>query len=291
MAALPGQRRRHILSHIREHGAVRVSELADELGVASETIRRDLKVLDVDGSLVRTHGGALLPSDAAGVGGGFNGSGSADLPPAVAVHEAPFDARSRVAAAEKAAIAAEALTLLEPHQTIALDGSTTAAALARRLPSFPLTVVTNSLSVTTLLASQQHQATIICTGGTLNVPLAIFDGVLADEALDRLSIDVAFFSCRGIDLDRGFSDATDAAARFKRRLAEVAKRSVVLADHTKFSDLGAVIFAGPSDVDLLLTDAEVVGDARASLERAGLEVRTVPMVRPDGAPTPRVGRG
>ena len=289
MGILPGQRRRHILSHIREHGSVRVSELADELGVASETIRRDLKLLDVDGELVRTHGGALLPTGSAGQGHAAGNGQAADPVRTVAVHEFTFEARTQIATDEKAAIANEALKLLQPNQTIALDGSTTAAALAGRLPDFPLTVVTNSLGVTTLLARQQHPATIICTGGTLNAPLQIFDGVLADEALDHLNIDIAFFSCRGVDVSRGFSDATDAAARFKRRLVEVANRSVVLADHHKFGELGAVIFAAPTQVDLLITDAEVVGEAHASLERLGVDVRTAAMDRPVGATPPRIG--
>ena len=277
MPPLPGQRRRHILDAVQAHGVVRVSDLSSDLGVAAETIRRDLKQLDDDGRLIRTHGGALLPT-ALSVGERVDAAGGAGpAPEPVSTHQS-FQARRRLAAPEKETIAAAAAAHVRANMTIALDGSTTACALADRLPDVTLTVITNSLVITNLLAARAGGdgalpgLRVICTGGTLNPRLQSFDGVLADAALERLGIDVAFFSCRGIDPARGLSDPTDAAARFKRRLVELSRQSVVLADHSKFGAQGAVLFAAPDDVDVLITDTPPQPEAADAFRRAGVAV-------------------
>src|SRR5690606_10146630 len=109
-------------------------DLAGELVVAEETIRRDLKLLEREGVAIRTHGGAVPASTAK------NG-----VPPAFT--DLAFGERLSAMAPQKRAIAAEAARLIKTDHVIALDGSTTAWELARILPRHPLTVVTNSLVI------------------------------------------------------------------------------------------------------------------------------------------------
>jgi DeoR/GlpR family transcriptional regulator of sugar metabolism len=265
---IPDHRRRQILERLNKHGSVRVSDLAGELVVAEETIRRDLKLLEREGAAIRTHGGAIptSPTDNGearpGAGGLFT-----DL---------AFGERLSAMAPQKRAIAAEAARLIKTDNVIALDGSTTAWELARILPRHPLTVVTNSLVIINLLASR-GDVRIVCTGGRFNPTLQMFEGLLTHEALGRMNIDLAFFSCRGIDPHRGFSDPSEASAAYKRRLIELAETSVVLADHTKFDTRSAVILAGPGEVTRILTDAGVPAANLKPFEKLGVRCIRVPV--------------
>lgn len=253
--ALPDHRRRQILQRLSQDGSVRVSDLSRKMKVAEETIRRDLKLLDGEGVLVRTHGGAVPSAPRDGI--------PFDV-------DVSFGQRLTAKAKEKRAIAREAVKLIRPRQVIALDGSTTAWELARLLPRTPLTVVTNSLVITNLL-TQRPDVRIVCTGGHLDTALQIFEGLLADETLSRLNIDVAFFSCRGIDAKRGYSDPSEPSALYKKRLIELAEQSVLLADHTKFDARSMVYFATAGEINRIITDTGVPASALKPFEKLGVD--------------------
>ena len=188
-------RHQSILTRIHAGGVARVSELARELDVTEETIRRDLKALAGRGEVERVHGGAVAPQ-------------------AEPELELPFAQRHAAHAPAKRAIAAAAARTVKPGQVIALDPSTTACQLALLLPDAPLTVVTNSLVVCSVLA-EKPAIEVICTGGTLDPEARAFFGLATAEALEKLRVDRLFFSCRGVDLGggdeagRGLSETND----------------------------------------------------------------------------------
>jgi len=64
---LASSRRAHVLDALMRDGAVRISQLTDELGVASVTLRRDLVEMEKEGLLVRVHGGAVPTGDSASI--------------------------------------------------------------------------------------------------------------------------------------------------------------------------------------------------------------------------------
>lgn len=210
-----------------------MTDLARSLDVAEETIRRDLRSLSKRGKLVRTHGGALV-SDEAG--------------PAQAYHE-----RSQSQLAEKRAIAEVAAGLIEPGDVIALDASSSACELARALPEMPLTVVTNSLIVCSLL-SERSSIETVCTGGVLDTRSLAFVGMRAERTLGEFNIRRFFFSCLGIDAQRGISEENDRHAAVKLRAMESARSSVLLADSTKFGTASSVFYAGLEAIDVVITD-------------------------------------
>jgi DeoR/GlpR family transcriptional regulator of sugar metabolism len=254
---IPTHRRREILSRLASAGGVRVSHLATQLAVAEETIRRDLRLLEREGVAIRTHGGAVPAR-------------TQDLSHGQPVRtDVAFGVRLNAMAAEKRAIAAEAAKLLEPNHVIALDGSTTAWELARLLPPFPLTVITNSLVIINALANR-NDVRILCTGGRLNPALQLFEGVLTTDALKRLNIDRAFFSCRGIDPQRGLSDPSEASATYKTRLIDLAARSILLADHTKFSTRSTVNFAPTQKIHTLITDTGLAASKLVPFTQKGV---------------------
>lgn len=229
------QRHRQILNLVSDEGAVRVGDLARTMQVTEETIRRDLKALSSQGMLTRTHGGAVtVDSSDSGI-------------------ELPYDERHQAHRPQKMAIARAALQHIEPHQVIALDASTTACQLARIIPDQPLTVVTNSTAICATLASRRR-IEVICTGGTLDPQAMAFTGLHAKRTIAGINIQTLFFSCRGIDVDRGLSEASDRHAEIKLGMIESAQQCVLMADSSKLG-LASTVFFGPARLsDQLIVD-------------------------------------
>lgn len=152
---LAEQRYQRILDLLKENGSVRVSELKSKLNVSSETIRRDLEMLESRGFLCRARGGALLAKSPAE--GRSEGPGS---------RYTPFGLRNQENIDSKAEIAEFAVTFIKEGQSIALDSGTTAFALARAIKHRfkSLTVVTNSMAIVNELA-EARGITLIVTGG------------------------------------------------------------------------------------------------------------------------------
>lgn len=263
------ERQRRIVDVLARQRAVRVTDLARQLAVAEETVRRDLKLLDRKGLVQRTHGGAVVPH-AEEASGALVGSSTVAA-------DTSFEQRRREKLSQKQAIARAAVELISPGQTVALDGSTTALELAALLPDVSLTVVTNSVVIAGRLAGRPGLQ-VICTGGVLDAELKMMTGTLAVEALQRLNIDIAFFSCRGIDPARGYSDPTDAGASFKQALMLRAGRSIVLADSSKMNVRGAVVIGAADSADTLITDDLADATTLRALRKAGVRL-TVAKVR------------
>lgn len=248
---LARQRRLDILAELEIEGAVRVATLAERFGVAEETVRRDLDYLHAQGRLARTHGGAISIRNQ-----------RFDLPVAV---------RRNSQAQEKQAIAQTALGFIEPHNVIALDASTTVLELVQLLPDMPLTLITYGLDVARLMIDRP-QINVFCTGGEVDAKSVCLLGPHAEASLRQFSIDKAFFSTRGIDLERGYSEASTAHASIKRLLIQLADRSYLMADHTKFGVRSTVYSSGLSDVDVLITDEQTDLNFHEALRDAGVEV-------------------
>ena len=233
---LAGERHLEILKRIQDRGGIRVASLAKELAVTEETIRRDLERLDTEGKLRRIRGGALpLESDR---------------------RELPMSVREAVNLDKKRAIAAAAVRHILEGDVVALDASSTARELARLIPDRPVTVISNSLSIASVLMNRS-EVRLICTGGFLDAPSMSFVGSLAEESLDRFHIKKLFFSCAGIDPVRGLSVTADEHAGIKKRMIDAADEVVLLADSTKFNTSAVEFFARLTDVDTVITDGQI----------------------------------
>jgi DeoR/GlpR family transcriptional regulator of sugar metabolism len=231
---LAAERRSAILERIDDDGAARVTELARRFQVTEETIRRDLEKLDQEGRVRRTHGGAV---------------------PLEAIrHDHNFDNRRNVNLMAKQKLARAAVHHIHEGDVIALDASSTVAAMLPLLPDVPLTIVTHSLIVVNSLLNRPH-IRVVCTGGILDAPSMSFTGSRAESTLERFRIGKLFFSCKGIDLERGLSVPEDDQARIKRRMVELAECSYLLVDRSKIGVRSTFFFAEPGQVDHLVTDA------------------------------------
>lgn len=248
---LTAERHRKILGIIEREGSAKVAELARAFGVTQETIRRDLERLETEGKLLRRRGGAITLSSMR--------------------HEVSFAERQIINAPQKAAIAAEAIKRVQPEDTILLDDSTTAWQMARLLPDFHLTVITNALKVAAELAQRPH-VTCICLGGTLAPELLSFVGPVSERTLRDYHADKAFLSCKGFDLERGCTDPNDWLAMLKRSMLSVSDRHFLLADHSKFGVRSLTVFASLGDFDELITDDGLADKSVEALTAHGLFV-------------------
>lgn len=250
------QRHRRIVEYVEGRGVGRVGELASAFGVTEETIRRDLRALAERGELARTHGGAVpVERDDART-------------------ELSYLRRDGLNVAAKSAIAAAACSLIEPGQVIAMDASSTACHLASLIRDEPLTVVTNSLVVCSQLAGKRS-VRVVCTGGELDPEALDFTGLHARRALSSFNIDTLFFSCRGIDLDRGISEANDQQAAVKLEMIEASRRRVLLADTSKLAVSSTVFVCPVGRADQIIIERSEDPETRANVRRLRSIVREV----------------
>ena len=220
-----------ILQAVRSDGSARVSDLTQQLGVSDMTISRDLEVLAKDGLVEKVHGGAVLP-----------GSHNA--------HEPSLEDRLVLERPEKTSIARAAAGLVRPGTAIAIAAGTTTFSLAQCLLDVPgLTIVTNSLRVANLYTGNRGPdgTSVLVTGGMRTTSDALV-GPVADLTIRSLHFDTLFLGCTGIDPEVGLTTPNLAEAETNRSLIKVARRVVVLADHTKWGVVSLASFATLDEV-------------------------------------------
>lgn len=248
---LAPERHRRILRLVGTHGSVRTTDIARSLSVTEETVRRDFEKLEADGQINRTHGGAMRGE-----------AGKRDL---------PFTSRESMNVDAKRTIARHALHHIELGDTILLDASSTALELARHLPDRQTTVLTNALKVAIELTDRPH-VQVVMIGGVVNPRSLSCTGPLSDHALECYNVQKAFFSCRGVDAERGLSESDDEQARLKSRFLALADRTFLLADDTKLSLRSSFFFARTSEVDVLITNQTPAPEFASALATGGVEI-------------------
>lgn len=245
---LAAQRQQAIVDRLQAEGVVRVTDLVHAFDVSDMTVRRDLDSLARRGLLIKVHGGATLRASPTSEEPGFAAKGARE-------------------AAEKAAIAAAAVALIEPGMAIALNSGTTTHALAHLLAPIPdLTVVTNSPRVAEVLwgfdtAATGHGGPVVIATGGVRTPSDALVGPLAVQALRTLNVDVCFMGVHGISLERGITTPNMLEAQTNQQMLESASRLCVLADHTKFGLSGLSRIAGLEEVQTLITDEAMSASA------------------------------
>ncbi|GAA3654917.1 DeoR/GlpR family DNA-binding transcription regulator [Microbacterium marinilacus] len=251
------ERREFIERVLQDEQRVAVADLSERLGVTTETVRRDLAVLEDAGALRRVHGGAVA-SD----------RGSA----------AETDLRERLArgGAAKRAIAERAIAALGASFTgsVLLDAGTTTSALADLLPAragADIRVVTHSVVLAAALTTA-GVAEVTTIGGRVRGVTGAAVGAGTVAAIDALRPDIAFVGVNGLSAGFGASTPDPEEADVKRAIVRAARRVVLLADRTKFEVESLRRFAGLDEVDVLVTDAAPSGALADALAVADVEV-------------------
>jgi DeoR family transcriptional regulator, fructose operon transcriptional repressor len=248
---LAPQRRERIRSIVESLGAVRLEKLSQTLGVSQATVRRDLDELEAEGRVRRVHGGVVAVSQVAS--------------------EPRFEIKAAEGAAEKERIAARAVALLAPDDTVYLDSGSTVLAAARLLRGWDrLTVVTNSLPAIIELAG--HGPRLIVAGGEFRTTSHALVGPLSRHLLENIHVNRAFIGSYAVSLEEGLTTTDPAEAFTKRLTLDRATEVVLLADSRKLGT-HSFVHAGPLEaIDILITDTGIDDRTAKALERRGISV-------------------
>ena len=249
---LARQQQAVILEAVRRHGAVRVSQLVEQLGVSDMTIRRDIGQLSRRGLVSRVHGGAAVPE----------GRSS---------EEPGFAAKSFLQTEEKRAVGRAAAALVPPGSSVALSAGTTTVEVARALLDVPgLTVVTNSPRVAEVLHEPaRRDRTVVLTGG-IRTPSDALVGPVAVRSLETLHVDWLFLGVHGLHPRAGLTTPNLVEGETDRALIAAATTVVVVADRTKWGVVGLCTIADLDEVDVLVSDTGLPEEARETArERTG----------------------
>lgn len=253
----PAERQRRMVALLRKRRSVTIAELEEQFGVSAMTARRDLALLEARGLVSRTWGGATMPSPVSS--------------------ELPFAERRERDADVKRRIAELALPLIEPHETVLIDGSTTACHLVEQLVAAPLpcTIITNSLAVMELAADAGPQIQLVAIGGLLRASSRSFVGPATIRGLGELYADRAFLSVHGVGPDGAMTDPDPLEAEVKQAFLGQSKEAVLLVQQAKFGAIAQNRIAALADVSHAV-GIDLEEDAVALLADAGVQLHRDP---------------
>jgi DeoR/GlpR family transcriptional regulator of sugar metabolism len=245
------QRKRLILARLSVEGQIVAKDLAHELHISEDTIRRDLRELAQEGKLQRVHGGALPASVAVG-----------DL-----------RVREQVSPKDKIELGRAGAEIIQAGQVVILDGGTTAIQVARHLsPDLHATIVTHSPNVAVEAAKHAH-VDIIMLGGRLFRHSMVNVGATVIDAASRLRADLYFMGVTGVHPEAGLSTGDAEEAAVKRALHERAAETVVLASAEKLMAASPFLVASLQEISLLMVPNKTSDRVVRSLRAGGVKVQ------------------
>ena len=228
---LQNERKKKILGQLNARGAVKVHDLADELGTSESTIRRDINDLDQMGQLKKVFGGAVA------------------LDSGMIYGETDVAARTLINVEEKDLIARYAASLITDYDFVFIDAGTTTEKMIDYLEKKNATYVTNGIGHAKKLIQRGFAAHVI--GGLLRPATEAVVGETAIDTIRRYNFTKCFMGATGIDFEKGFTTRDISEAAVKAAAIRQSQRTFVLADHTKFAKVSSVTFGGLNEACII----------------------------------------
>lgn len=246
---IPAVRQQRIVARLRQRGGQTVGDLAASLDVSPSTIRRDLSLMELEGVLRRSFGGAVLAPE----------------------RDEPIGDAALTNREEKLAIATAAGRFVEDGMAVIIDVGSTALALATSLRGRELTIITASLPVFAVFA-HEPSVRILLLGGGYSADYQCTTGHMTVNALKDVRADVAFLGCSGVSPGGDIRDNTADQVPVKRAIIAAAAASVLLSDATKYPGQGTYTVGAISDMAAVVTTAPLPVAVRKKLDISGTEV-------------------
>lgn len=244
------ERQERIEAHLTKMEFASLDELSELVDASVSTVRRDLDILESQGTVRRTHGGARLINPKS--------------------DEFAFSARDAQQASEKEIIAKACAELILPNQTVIVDAGTTCAHVARYLEAKSPHIITNSLPVANTFSSSA-KLEVVVTGGVIYPRLGVLVGPLAVASMAQIHADVAIMSCGGITSEV-VTNSHGLLIEIQRAMMQAARRVVLCVDHTKFGRQSISRLCDLEAIDTVITDQAPAPEMQAALEKAGVEL-------------------
>jgi DeoR/GlpR family transcriptional regulator of sugar metabolism len=247
---LAAERRDYLLTRLRTEGKVVAKDVAVELRLSEDSVRRDLREMAAAGLCQRVYGGALPAS------------------PAVA----DYATRAGVAPDSKRRVADRAAALIQPGSVIILDGGTTTLAVVRALPAeLDCTIITHSPTIAAALAGHPT-VEVFVIGGRLFKHSAVSCGAAAVEAAHTISADLFLLGVTGVHPAEGLTTGDADEAAMKRTLAGRAAETYVLASAEKIGTASRYRVLPLTGIAGIVTDAPPADPTVTELNRQGVTV-------------------
>jgi DeoR family transcriptional regulator, fructose operon transcriptional repressor len=250
---LPARRHLELVELIRSRGQMTVNELANHFTVSGDTVRRDLDLLAGQGLIKRTHGGAVAMDNL--------------------VHQdSPFTQRMSTRVPAKRRIARAAARLISDGETLLINGGSTtklfAAELAKRRN---LTVVTNNLGLPATLPADCC-SNVYILGGEYKGDAQVTVGPVGFVSAGNITVDSAVIGVGGIAIKEGLTTTVLEECSMILAMICAARRTIVLADATKFGHRSFAHIATLERIQILVTDEAPPIDLAQALQESGVEV-------------------
>jgi DeoR family transcriptional regulator of aga operon len=249
------ERRRLIVEMLHREGRVLVTGLARHFRTSQITIRKDLEVLDNQGSIQRTHGGALPVQSGA-------------------LLDPTLREKEKQHREEKIRIAMAAAKMVEEGQSVLLDSGTTTTAIARALKDIKkLVVITNAMNIAAEVAGTNIE--VILTGGMLRKNSFSLVGPLAEQSLRQLSADILFLGVDGFDTQLGLFTPNVFEAQVNRVMVEISRKTVAVCDSSKFGRRSLCNIMPATAVHHVITDKNIGKQELQALRDIGVKTTLV----------------
>ncbi len=254
-AYLPLERQQRIINILKQEFSIRSSNLSDLFGVSEMTIRRDLDLLEQQGIVERTHGGAALKQERVTDTYHYRSS----------IHKNPE---------QKERIAKMAASMVEPNDIIYIGEGTTASMIVRFIdPGTPFTLFTNNLGVISEAESVNLTSKVVLLPGIYNPRTHAVAGPLTMEMIRQVNSTKAFLGADGLSISAGMTTPDPDIAVIERTMAQHTQGQViVMADHPKFGKVAAMTIIPLKHIDALITNRKIPADFQSHLDGIGIEI-------------------
>lgn len=248
------ERHKYILDNLNKYGFVRITDVANELGVTKVTIRKDVKILESKGLLYKVHGSAR--------------------PANPHVTDTDVHVKDNINRDSKRMIAQRAVGLVEDNDSIIVASGSTIYAFTEEIKMRPwhhLNIVTPFLRLGVLL-NESENVNVVQLGGAVHKKSLSVLGDEASRGLEDCICSKLFFGVDGIDLEHGITTSTLEEAKLTRRMMRAASQIIILADSSKFGQRGFGRICSLEDIDVIVTDDKIPEQMVSILEDAGVDL-------------------
>lgn len=243
------QRYKHILEKLEKTGSVTANDIATELSISPETVRRDLIMLETHGKLKRVFGGAVTVN--------------------VTNHFTGFESRLNQNTQLKAELSRYAVNMIDDGDVIAMEAGSTATEMAKILleTNLNITVITQSNTVFNIL---KNKFTVVLVGGEYYKEDDCFGGNITEEFLKRFHVNKSFVFPSALSVKNGIEGYLLPTLSISRVLAEIADKVFVLADSEKFSTRAMYKMMDLDPEFIYITDSQVKNEIKTEFAEKGL---------------------
>lgn len=251
---LIAERQTRLKELLARRGMSDLDTLAAELNVSHSTVRRDVEMLEQAGLVNRTHGGVIWIGEKSNTG----------------ARPYAFDQRMGYQLDAKRQIARAARRLVQPGETVLIDGGTTTFYLAQELLGQPMQLVTNSLPIANLFLNDEN-VELILAGGLMYPRYGVLLGPMAENVLSTIHTKTMFLSVAGIH-ESSLYNQNLLLVQAERRMIQQSQQVVLLADSSKFGQQALAKLGGLDEIDIVVSDSALAQEQRAAIKAAGCEL-------------------